>query len=55
MKYEVLCQFSKINNYINPLASPGAGALGLKYGYVNTVTPSPNEVKGLRNNSRKNS
>ena len=33
--------------YINPLASPSAGALALKYGDVNTVTPSPGEVKGL--------
>ena len=39
------------NNYlINPLASPSAGALALKYGYVNTVTTSPGEVKGLINN-----
>ena len=35
----------KIN--INPLASPSAGAHALKYGDVNTVTPSPCEVKGL--------
>ena len=34
-------------NIINPLASPGAGAPALKYGDVNTVTPSPGEVKGL--------
>ena len=33
---------------INPLASPSAGAPALKYGDVNTVTPSPGEVKGLR-------
>ena len=33
---------------INPLASPGSGAPTLKYGYVNTVTQSPSEVKGLR-------
>ena len=34
-------------NTINPLASPSAGAPALKYGDVNTVTPSPGEVKGL--------
>ena len=33
--------------FINPLASPCAGAPALKYGYVNTVTSSPGEVKGL--------
>ena len=32
---------------INPFASPSAGAPALKYGDVNTVTPSPGEVKGL--------
>ena len=32
---------------INPLASPRSGAPALKYGDVNTVTPSPGEVKGL--------
>ena len=32
---------------INPLASPSAGAPALKYGDVNTMTPSPDEVKGL--------
>ena len=32
---------------INPLSSPSAGASALKYGDVNTVTPSPGEVKGL--------
>ena len=32
---------------INPLTSPSAGAPALKYGDVNTVTPSPGEVKGL--------
>ena len=32
---------------INPLTSPGEGAPTLNYGYVNTVTPSPGEVKGL--------
>ena len=36
-----------IFNIINPLASPCAGAPALKYGYVNTVTTSPGEVKGL--------
>ena len=33
--------------FINPLASPYAGAPALKYGNVNTETPSPSEVKGL--------
>ena len=33
--------------FINPLASPNAGAPALKYGYVNTETHSPGEVKGL--------
>ena len=33
----------------NPLASPCAGAPALKYGDVNTVTPSLGEVKGLMN------
>ena len=33
--------------HINPFASPSAGAPALKYGYVNTVTTSPSEVKGL--------
>ena len=32
---------------MNPLASPSAGAPELKYGDVNTVTPSPGKVKGL--------
>ena len=36
-----------INLNINPLALPSAGAPALKYGDVNTVTPSPGEVKGL--------
>ena len=36
-------------DYINPLASPCAGAPALKYGDVNTVTTSPGEVKGLIN------
>ena len=40
----------EIQKYIfNPLASPSAGAPALKYGDVNTVTPSPGEVKGLMN------
>ena len=34
-------------NFINPLASPNAGATALKYGYVNIVTTSHGEVKGL--------
>ena len=38
-----------ISNSINPLASPSAVAPALKYGDVNTVTPSPGEVKGLMN------
>ena len=29
------------------MASPSEGAPALKYGYVNTVTTSPGEVKGL--------
>ena len=33
--------------FINPLASPCAGAPALKYGDVNTETTSPGEVKGL--------
>ncbi len=41
--------FIKIKIYINPLASPCAGAPALKYGDVNTETPSPGEVKGLNN------
>ena len=32
--------------FINPLASPSAGAPALKYGDVNTVTPSPGDVQG---------
>ena len=36
-----------MNYFINPLASPSAGAPALKYGDVNTVTPFPGEVKGL--------
>ena len=35
--------------FINPLASPSAGAPALNYGDVNTVSPSPGEVKGLNN------
>ena len=31
----------------NPLASPSAGVPALKYGDVNTLTPSPGEVNGL--------
>ena len=38
---------SKKELLFNPLASPCAGAPALNYGYVNTVTPSPGEVKGL--------
>ena len=34
---------------IIPLVSPNGGAPALKYGDVNTVTPSPGEVKGLLN------
>ena len=30
--------------HFNPLASPCAGAPALKYGDVNTMTPSPGEV-----------
>ena len=30
------------------MASPSAGDPSLKYGGVNTVTPSPGEVKGLK-------
>ena len=35
------------NEYINPLASPSAGAPALNYGDVNTETTFPGEVKGL--------
>ena len=35
--------------FINPLASPSAGAPALKYGDVNTKTTSSGEVKGLIN------
>ena len=37
----------KTDASFNPLASPSAGANALKYGDINTVTPSPGEVKGL--------
>ena len=40
-------EFVNYNMPVNPLASPSAGAPALKYGDVNTVTPSPGEVKGL--------
>ena len=49
-------EIKKINNKeksenikytINPLASPCVWAPVLKYGFVNTKTPSPGEVKGL--------
>ena len=40
----------KIAAIINLLASSCAGAPALKYGDVNTVTPSPGEVKGLSKN-----
>ena len=33
---------------INPLASLSEGAPALKYGDVNTLTPSPGEVKELK-------
>ena len=33
--------------FINPLDLLSGGAPTLKYGDVNTVTPSPGEVKGL--------
>ena len=39
----------QFEDIINPLASPCAGAPALKYGCINTVTPSPGEVKGLMN------
>ena len=35
------------SQFINPLASPSAGAPALRYGDISTVTPSPGEVKGL--------
>ena len=41
-----------INKLINPLASPSAEAPALNYGDVNTVTPSPGEVKGLILNNK---
>ena len=37
----------RVFDNINPLASPSAGTPALKYGYVNIVTTSPGEVKGL--------
>ena len=36
-----------MNNKFNSMASPSAGAPALKYGDVNTLSPSPGEVKGL--------
>ena len=40
--------YQKYNSiYINPLASPSAGAPALKYGDVNTEASSPSEAKGL--------
>ena len=41
-------KFMNFFKIINPLASPSEGAPALKYGDVNTVTPSHGEVKGLR-------
>ena len=35
------------NDFINPLASPCAGAPTVKYGDINIETSSPGEVKGL--------
>ena len=44
----VLEQIRTIKKFgFNPLASPCSGAPALKYGYVNTMTTSPGEVKGL--------
>ena len=37
----------EINDRINPLASPSAGAPALNYGDVSTETTSPGDVKGL--------
>ena len=42
-----IVQEDKQKDLINPLASPSAGAPALNYGDVNTVTPSPSEVKWL--------
>ena len=42
---DILCETKGL--LINPLASPSEGAPALKYGDVNTLTPSPGEVKGL--------
>ena len=46
IKYNINIQ-KRLNININSLASSSAGAPALKYGDVNTVTPSPGEVKGL--------
>ena len=37
----------KIKSAINPLTLPCESVPALKYGYVNTETPSPGEVKRL--------
>ena len=45
-----VCKFTIVSHNIwsiNPFASPRAGAPALKYGYVNTLIPSPGEAKGL--------
>ena len=49
VKNNVKEYFLRLRFYIviNPLASPSAGAPALKYGDVNTVTPSLGEVKWL--------
>ena len=47
LKIIILTQKKLIVKLINPLASPCAGAPVLKYGYINAVTLSPGEVKGL--------
>ena len=51
MKYIICFTISQLfflfKRCINPLASPSAGVPALNYGDVNTVTPSPGEVKGL--------
>ena len=44
----IIEKFFSLKYIINPLASPSAGAPALKYGDVNTVTPSPGEVKELK-------
>ena len=46
---KLLTELNISNFNINPLAAPCAEAPALKYGYVNTVTTSPGEVKGLIN------